>query len=70
MKISHTTIKEELGNCLICGKPILMMWKDKKEKNGHSEWYNKTKEGTIHYACIGGKSLHQINDERKLQRKI
>lgn len=68
MKIHHTTIKEELGNCLICGKPILMLWKDKEEKNGQTETYTEKKNGAVHYACTGGKSLHQLNEERRLQK--
>lgn len=67
MKTHHTTIKKELGDCLICGKPILMLWRDAEEKNGQSERYTEKREGTIHYACGGGKSLHQLNEERKLQ---
>jgi len=65
MKVHHTTIIKELGNCLICGNPILKLWKDKEEKNGQSEVYTEKEKGFVHYACTGGKSLKQLNDERK-----
>jgi hypothetical protein len=68
MKIHHTTIREELGLCMICGKPILMLWKDKEEKNGRSETYTERREGVVHFVCSGGKSLHQLNEERRLNQ--
>jgi putative component of toxin-antitoxin plasmid stabilization module len=60
----------ELGNCTICGKPILMLWKDAAEKNGHSQQYTQKKNSVVvHYVCAGGKSLQQINKERKYNQK-
>jgi hypothetical protein len=70
MKIHHTTIKTVLGNCLVCGKPILMLWKDASEQTGQSETYTEKKEGVVHFTCTGGKSLHQLNEERRLSNEV
>jgi len=69
MSIHHTTVKKELGNCLMCGKPILMLWNDEKETSGQSERYtNFGRKGSVHYSCNGGKSLYEINEERSLKK--
>ncbi len=65
MKIHHTT-KSEYGTCTICGKPILQLWFNKEETRGRSETVQEKKGGNNHYVCAGGKSLHQLNEERKL----
>lgn len=63
--IHHTTVKPELGKCLICGNPFLMYWHEQEEINGFSDQYTEKKEGVVHFKCAGGKSLHQLNEERK-----
>ena len=44
-----------------------MLWRDKAEKNGHSEQYQESKNGVTHFSCAGGKSLHELNEIRKCQ---
>ena len=65
MKTIHHTTPSEYGICLICGKPILNLWFNKKETSGSSETFQETKKGNKHFSCAGGKSLHQLNEERK-----
>lgn len=64
-KIHHYSPVKSLGNCLICGEPILQAWYDKEEKNGRSEMYQDVKGGVVHYFCNGGKTLQELNEERK-----
>lgn len=54
-----------LGNCIKCGEPFYMVYKDETKQNGHSDTYCETKAGNVHAACQGVKSLKQLNDERK-----
>lgn len=56
-------------HCDICKKPFLMYFYDAAEKNGQSDTTSRKDEKVVHYNCIGGKSLKQINDERKLISK-
>lgn len=52
--------------CKICGKPFLMYWKDKDERNGFSDTVTHIGRDEVHYYCTpNAKSLHELNQERK-----
>jgi hypothetical protein len=65
MKVHHTTIREDLGLCPICGKPFLTYWEDDGEQHGRSDTYTEKKGANYRFVCLGGKSLQQLNEERK-----
>jgi hypothetical protein len=64
MKIHHTT-ESDYGTCRICNKPIRMLWFNKEETCGQSERAVEDRKGNAHHACVNGKSLKQLNEERK-----
>lgn len=57
---------KELGNCIVCGKPIMMHWKDKHKELGKSELTLSDDQYVVHVRCAKGKSIDTIIAELRM----
>lgn len=52
----------ELGNCIMCEKPIMMHFKDNKDEQGKSELYDRAVV-TVHIKCSSGRPFQEIIEQ-------
>lgn len=52
---------KQLGNCIVCGNPIMIHFRSEKDELGKSEMYNSDNQGhALHLKCAEGHPVTEV----------